>query len=173
MEIFNKILDFFDFLLPKLLSPLLIGFIVFKVIQYFTSKISLKEYIYNGEDVELDDIKIFWFNANYKYNIDKKNDKGQKIYQYSNDNYYFEIFTKISPNNISKYNEIDITDKKTYDFTTIVVFNKNIINFKNRLKLLSWSFSEVVKNKLAKYIKANREKKLPEFMVRCYVISDG
>jgi hypothetical protein len=80
-----NIKEFMNELLTELfqiLKPILGGILLFKLIEFLTDKISIREYYINTQDESLNDIKITWFNSGGEFN-------GNKIYKYR-----FEVKSK-------------------------------------------------------------------------------
>jgi len=148
-------------LLIRIACPILIGWIFFKLVEYLTSKISIRDYKYNGEDSVLNTVKVIWY-----YSENKKLINGTK---YSNNKYYFKIFTQFFK--VGMYDVIIIDDKNgtTYDFSTIVIFDKREMGLKTRFKLIKWLIFEWVKNK----IEPTRKKDLPNFLIEPYILTDA
>jgi len=152
-------------LVTTILIPI-IGWLFFIIVEYLTKKISIRDYQYSGHDLFGGFAKVIWYYS--------ENDRNINGIKYSNDKYYFKVFTQffkaeVGCGCIFTVKDIDITDKTTYDFSTIVIFNKNEMNLKTRFKLINWLISEFIKNK----IEPNRKKILPVFLIEPYIFTDA
>jgi hypothetical protein len=133
----------------------------FKLIEYLTYRISIKDYEYNGSDLLGGDAKVIWLFSGNNRNIN-----GVK---YANDKFYFKVYTQSFKVGMSKVIDIDTKKEETYDYSTIVIFNKNEMGLITRCKLIGWLISEFIKNK----IEPNRSKILPKFLIEPYVFTDS
>jgi hypothetical protein len=154
-------------LLERILLPFLIGWLFFKIVEYLTNKITIRDYEYRGSDLSGGDAKVIWYFS--------ENDRNINGIKYSNNKYYFKAFTQFFKGEVGKGMimsaciEIDVKDKNTYDFSTIVIFDKKEMDLKTRFKLIKWLVSEAIKNK----IESNRNKNLPKFLIDQYIFTDG
>lgn len=150
----------------NLLLSFLVCWIFFKIVEYLTNKISIIDYVYSGKDMLGNKVKIIWY-----FSENSKNIKGNK---YPNNKYYFKVYTKFVKSNEKDEDsvlnvsplEIDIDDINTYDFSTIVIINKNEMCFKTRIKLIRWLF-------LNFYRKKPEPKNLPSFLVEPHIFTDA
>lgn len=153
-------------LIARILFPILIGWLFFKLVEYLTKKISLRDYEFEGDDLVGGRVKVVWYFA----------DNTRKIsgIKYSNDKYYFRVYTQFFKGEEGKtvvYSpvSINIEDKSSFDFATIVIFNKKEMSLKTRFKLLKWLIGEWIKNK----IEPSRKKVLPKFLIEPHVFTDA
>jgi len=145
----------FEWLIAKILFPMLISWLFFKLVEYLTNKISIRDYEFEGDDLVNAKTKVIWYYA----------DNNKNGIKYSNNKYYFKVFTQFFKGEEGKMvtlvlnKPINTEDKSTFDFSTIVIFNKKEMNFKIRIKLIKWLIGECIKNKFC----SCREKKYLNF----------
>ena len=107
-----KILEQFCKFCCTTIITIFIGYSFYKMIEYLTNKISIKEYSWYGDGINGDDVVIKWFQAK-QYSTIRENNKNIK---YNLNQYYFEMFVKYCVNGISVRIPIDIKNNLYYVF---------------------------------------------------------
>lgn len=136
------------------------------MVEYLIKKISIRDYIFEGDDLVGGRAKVLWYYAD--------NDRNIGGIKYSNDKYYFRVYTQFFKGEEGKMivyspKPIDIDDKNSFDFSTIVIFNKKEMGLKTRFKLIKWLVGEWIKNRTC----SCRERKLPKFLIEPHIFTDA
>ena len=151
IELFNLLS--FDIIIPllkiinqyKILIIIIIMTFIYKIIEYLSKKIDISSFHYEGFDDNGNDVKIVWFNADYK--------KGK----YKNLYYRFKVDIKYFKN------------KKNPLKDHIIIINRNDILFFDKIKLLYFFIKEYIKSILCDKMNAKIDKILPVWFLNTYI----
>ncbi len=161
MTYFYTFIIFINSLLYKYFFKILLKFweiftliIIYKLIDYFSDKISLRDYTYSGSNPETlsDIIQLNWYNSS------DKNKQLENKKPIINDNVYYRFKVEVQ------------IFKTTITLTKLIFLNKRTISILAKLKLLLWfikeSFFIWIYKKDKNY---NRKKELPVFFLKEYI----
>lgn len=152
-------------LMEKIISvllPLISLSVVYWLYQYLSRRINIRDYEWEGMDLLCNDIKIILFNFD-KNTVENKNNKFIKT---PNNKIYFKVFVQIFKEGLREYIEINPKDRSTFDKDLIILVNKKDICFTDNLRFILWFWWRILLDKWTK----NRNKKLPNFIVKTYVL---
>jgi hypothetical protein len=151
MKTFNNlslVIDFIDYSKGFIFEYkiLIMTFILYRLIHILSKKVDIVDYSYDGVDFCLNEVKIKCFNLNYTSNDGSKKYKNL-YYRFSVDVDYFKGNKPALRNHI-------------------LIVNRNDIELLDKVRFLFWMCKELVLRKIC----GCRDKKLPNFLVKVYIL---
>lgn len=150
----------------KITFTIIMGYIFFKLVEYFTNKIDIINYTYKGVDIAGNDVNIIWFDATKDLSNNISSNKKYK--KYNNNKFSFKIYIKYFKNGVHRNIHINPNDEKSYDAKFVIKLNKHDLSINTRIKILFWLIKEYCLNKITK----DRKKILPGYLIYQHIYTD-